>query len=58
MGPRDWRVLREDDRGERRVIAEALSEGEARLLAAAHSMRGNARRCWAERLTRAPTNRP
>lgn len=51
-------MLREDDRGERRVIAEALSEGEARLLAAAHSLRGNGKRCWAERLTRAPANRP
>ena len=50
-------MLHEDDRGERRIVAEALTEGEARLLAAGHALRGHGRRCWAERITPAMASR-
>lgn len=40
--------MRQDDNGNRHVVAEALTEGEARLLSAAYALRGHKQMYWVE----------
>ena len=45
---RVWRVLRLDDNGNRFVVAECVSEEEARRLADAFTARGHKQAYWVE----------
>jgi hypothetical protein len=48
MQARQWRVMRQDDNGNRFVVASALTESEARLLSASYAARGHKQLYWAE----------
>lgn len=48
MSERDWCVMRQDDNGNRYVIASQLTESEARLLSAAYEARGHKQMYWVE----------
>jgi len=48
MSERDWCVMRQDDNGNRYVVAAALTEAEARLLAASYTARGHKQLYWIE----------
>jgi hypothetical protein len=48
MRERDWCVMRQDDNGNRVVMASALTEPEARLLAASYETRGHKQMYWIE----------
>ena len=50
-----WRVMREDDNGNRFVVAEALTESEARQQVEALTARGHKQVYWAERETNRAT---
>jgi hypothetical protein len=48
MTERDWCVLRQEDSGNRYVVAASLTEAEARLLSAAYEARGHKQLYWIE----------
>ncbi|HET7505475.1 MAG TPA: SPOR domain-containing protein [Kofleriaceae bacterium] len=48
MSERGWCVMRQDDSGNRFVVASALTEPEARLLAASYEARGHKQLYWIE----------
>jgi hypothetical protein len=45
---RDWRVMRQDDNGNRYVLADRLTEAEARALAETYEKRGHKQLYWVE----------
>jgi len=48
MQTRQWCVMRQDDSGNRFVVAGALTEAEARLLSSSYAARGHKQLYWAE----------
>lgn len=48
MPERGWCVMRQDDNGNRFVVAAQLTEPEASLLAAAYAARGHKQLYWVE----------
>jgi 8-oxo-dGTP diphosphatase len=48
MGSRDWCVMRQDDQGDRFVVASALTEPEARLLSVSYEVRAYKQTYWVE----------
>jgi hypothetical protein len=48
MLDRDWCVMRQDDNGNRYVVATSLSEAEASALAATYAARGHKQLYWIE----------
>jgi 8-oxo-dGTP diphosphatase len=48
MPERGWCVIRQDDNGNRFVVAAELTEPEARLLSAAYAARGHKQLYWVE----------
>jgi hypothetical protein len=48
MSARRWCVMRQDDNGNRFVVAGSLTEAEARLLSASYAARGHKQLYWAE----------
>ena len=62
MTVRDWCVIRQDDHGDRFVVASALTEPEARLLSASYEARAYKQTYWIEPMTktqpRAPSFQP
>jgi hypothetical protein len=48
MPARDWFVMRQDDHGNRFVVASGLTEAEARRLAEAYAARGHKQMYWIE----------
>ncbi len=59
---RDWCVIRQDDQGDRFIVASALTEPEARLLSASYEARAYKQTYWVEPMTeprsRAPSFQP
>lgn len=53
-GDRAWCVMRQDDNGNRYVVAEGLTEAEARERSAAYAARGHKQMYWVEPMERAP----
>ena len=68
MSPRDWCVMRQDDHGNRYVVASALTEAEAQLLSVSYAARGHKQLYWIEPMSpvspspvspiRGPASRP
>jgi hypothetical protein len=54
MSDRDWCVMRQDDNGNRHVVASALTEREAQLLAASYTARGHKQLYWIEPMASDP----
>ena len=48
MNRRDWCVMRQDDHGDRFVVASALTEPEARLLSVSYEVRAYKQTYWVE----------
>ena len=48
MSSRDWCVMRQDDAGDRFVVASALTEPEARLLTVSYEVRAYKQTYWVE----------
>lgn len=48
MSGRDWCVMRQDDNGNRFVVAAALTEPEARLLSTSYELRAHKQLYWVE----------
>ena len=48
MNGRDWCVMRQDDHGDRFVVASALTEAEARLLSVSYEVRAFKQWYWVE----------
>jgi hypothetical protein len=48
MRGREWCVMRQDDSGNRFVVASALTEPEARLLSASYALRAHKQTYWFE----------
>jgi hypothetical protein len=48
MRGRDWCVMRQDDNGDRFVVAAALTEPEARLLTVSYEVRAHNQLYWVE----------
>jgi hypothetical protein len=51
MRDRDWCVMRQDDNGNRYVVAIELTEPEAQLLSVSYAARGHKQLYWAEPMT-------
>jgi 8-oxo-dGTP diphosphatase len=51
-----WCVMRQDDNGNRRMVAEALTEPEARLLSASYAARGHKQTYWIEPMASDPAS--
>jgi len=59
MPVRDWCVMRQDDHGNRFVVATALTEAEAQLLAASYTARAHKQMYWIEPMAvTEPASRP
>jgi hypothetical protein len=54
MTERAWCVMRQDDSGNRYVVASALTEAEAQLLAASYAGRGHKQLYWIEPMASEP----
>ena len=54
MQPRQWCVMRQDDNGNRFVVAGTLTEPEARLLTASYAARAHKQLYWAELMAAQP----
>jgi hypothetical protein len=54
MSLRDWCVMRQDDHGNRYLVAATLTEPEAQRLSASYAARGHKQMYWAEPMTRDP----
>lgn len=52
MSDRGWCVMRQDDNGNRHVVASALTEPEAQLLSASYAARGHKQMYWIEPMAR------
>jgi len=48
MSSRHWCVMRQDDNGNRFLVASALTEGEADLLSASYKLRAHKQMYWVE----------
>ena len=48
MSGRQWCVMRQDDNGNRFVVASTLTEGEARLLSSSYEVRAHKQMYWVE----------
>ena len=48
MSGRQWCVMRQDDNGNRFLVAAALTEPEARLLSASYAVRVHKQMYWVE----------
>jgi hypothetical protein len=51
MDGRRWCVMRQDDNGNRFVVADALTEADARLLSASYAARAHKQLYWVEPMT-------
>jgi hypothetical protein len=62
MSGRQWCVMRQDDNGNRFLVAAALTEPEARLLSASYAVRAHKQMYWVEPMEMgappAPATRP
>jgi len=62
MSDRDWQVMRQDDNGNRYVVADQLTEPEAQGLAATYAARAHKQMYWVEPMDAtdppAPATRP
>jgi hypothetical protein len=54
MSGRHWCVMRQDDNGNRFVVASALTEPEARLLSASYEARAHKQSYWVEPMEATP----
>lgn len=58
MSGRQWCVMRQDDNGNRFVVASTLTEGEARLLSASYEQRAHKQMYWVEPMEDAKPSAP
>lgn len=62
MSGRQWCVMRQDDNGNRFLVAAALTEPEARLLSTSYAVRAHKQMYWVEPMEMAappaPVTRP
>jgi hypothetical protein len=58
MPGRDFCVMRQDDNGNRYVVARALTEPEAELLSASYAARGHKQLYWVEPMDEPPPGSP